>query len=168
MELKLKLIKFFLKNGYMPIAPILLWNIFLTSKLPAEYDPATFNSNIPLLVIILENIFRSIIFILPLFFIIDLESKNSKKGLLIYIAGSIAYYCSWLMLIFASTSAWSKSIFGFTAPSYTPIIWLIGTGLMAKSYYFKISYSKWHYIIPASLFTVFHFMHTVIVYMRSS
>ena len=65
--------------------PILIWNIIFTSKLPAAYNPTSFNSNIPLFLITLENIFRSIIFVLPLFMKIDISSNIGKKGFYVYI-----------------------------------------------------------------------------------
>jgi hypothetical protein len=157
-----------LTNGYIPMIPILIWNIIFTSKLPAAYDPKSFNSNIPLFLITLENIFRSIIFVLPLFMKIDISSNIGKKGFYVYIIGSIIYYVSWLMLIYAPNLLWSRSIFGFAAPAYTPIIWLIGISLMANSYYFKITYSKWHFLLPCILFAIFHITHSVFIYMRTN
>lgn len=162
----MNLIKTILTNGFIPIVPILIWNIIFTSKLPVVYNPENFNSNIPLFLIVVENIFRSIIFILPLFFKNDISSNKGKRGLYIYVLGSVLYYISWIILIYAPNLLWSKSLLGFTAPAYTPIIWLIGISLMANSYYFKIKFSKWHYIIPCIMFSIFHITHSVIVYIR--
>lgn len=155
-------------NGYITIIPILLWNIIFFSKLPNLYDPQYFNSNIPLFISICENFFRAIIFILPLFFKIQLNNLIGKVGGIIYIIGSIFYYSSWLLLIYAPNLQWCKSIFGFTAPAYTIIIWLIGISLMADSYYFKISFSKWHFILPSLGMLFFHVYHTIIVYLRNN
>ena len=154
-------------NGYMAILPILFWNIFLTSKLPEDFDPKLFNSNIPLSVIIGENIFRSVIFIMPLFFRLNLSSSINKKGAFIYSCGVALYFASWLALIYTPNSVWSNSIVGITAPSYTPIIWLVGLSLLVKSYNLNWAYSKWHFILPSIAFTVFHVTHTVYVYHRS-
>jgi len=156
-----------LLNGYIAILPILFWNIFLTSKLPAAFDPKLFNSNIPLTIIIGENIFRSIIFLMPLFFRLNMTSSIDKKGLVIYSLGVTLYFASWLVLIYAPNSVWSNSILGFVAPAYTPIIWLIGLSLLVKSYNLNWVYSKWHYILPSIAFSIFHISHTVYVYNRS-
>ena len=155
-----------LTNGYIAIFPILGWNILLTSKLPLAYDPKSFNSNIPLTIIIGENIFRSIIFTMPLFFKLNII-RFLKKGLIIFSFGVALYFSSWLMLIYAPDSGLSNSILGFAAPAYTPIIWLVGLSLMVDSYYFKLAYSKWHFIIPSIAFSIFHVSHTVYVYNRA-
>ena len=153
-------------NAYIPLFPILIWNLILTSKLPEAFNPNYFNSNIPLLLLIGENIFRSIIFFLPIVCILNFKSSNGKKGLFIYIGGTILYFLSWLALIFFPNSSWSTNIIGFTAPAYTPIIFLMGIALMINSYYFKIKYKKWHYILPTILFSIFHIIHTIYVYFR--
>lgn len=153
-------------NGYMPMIPILLWNIVAVPKLPSAFDPQVFNSGIPLSVLIVENIFRTIVFILPLFLKINIDSQRGRQGLLIYIFGCLLYFASWLMLMYAPQSTWSNSIFGFAAPAYLPIIWLVGISFMAEAYYFKISYARWHLIVPSIIFSVFHITHTYLVYTR--
>lgn len=164
---KMDLLRIFLTNGYIAVFPILVWNILLTSKLPAEYDPQVFNSNIPLVILIGENLFRSIIFILPLSFRLNITSSLGKKGLIVFSFGVALYFSSWLMLIFAPDSSWSSSVLGFASPACTPIIWLIGLSLMVDSYYFKLVYSKWHFIMPSIAFSIFHVSHAVYVYNRA-
>lgn len=156
-----------LSNGYIALLPIIFCNIFLTSKLPAAFHPKLFNNNIPLTIIIGENIFRSIIFIMPLFFRLNMTSSVNKKGAVIYFFGVALYLASWLALIYAPNSVWSNSMLGFTAPSYTPLIWLIGLSLLVNSYNLKWVYSKWHFILPSIAFSTFHVSHTVYVYNRS-
>jgi len=151
-------------NGYLPIIPILVWNILFTSKLPRAYQPELFNTNIPLAIMIGENIFRSIIFILPLFFKLNYSSPIGKKGLIIFCSGVVLYFSSWLMLIYAPNPEWGSNIMGFSAPAYTPIIWLFGLSLMVDSYYFKFAYSKWHFMLPSIVFSMFHITHAVYVY----
>jgi len=160
------LMKKILSNGYMAILPILIWNIFLTSKLPGAFDPKVFNSNIPLTIIIGENIFRTIIFLMPLFFRLNMTLSINNRGVVIYSFGVSLYFISWLLLIYEPKSIWSTSVLGFTAPSYTPIIWLIGLSLLVKSYNLNWVYTKWHYILPSLAFSVFHISHTVYVYNR--
>lgn len=98
--------------------------------------------------------------------LITINKTAGKKGLIVYSIGSVFYYLSRLFLMYAPNSWWSTSALGFIAPAYTPIIWLVGIGLMADSYYFKIKYTKWHYIIPSIIFSIFHITHTILVYMR--
>ncbi len=159
-------VKKIISNGYILLIPILIWNLSFTSKLPPAYDLKNFNSNIPILILIGENLFRSIIFILPLFIKLSIGNKAEKFGFIVYIFGSLCYYISWVILIYAPNSLWSNGFYGFAAPSYTPIIWLIGMSLMANSYYFKVKYMKWHFIIPSVAFSIFHITHTLIVYLR--
>lgn len=154
-----------LSNAYLPLIPIHIWNLVLISKLPPVYHPDSFNSSIPAAILIGENLFRSIIFVLPLFCRLQ-KPLSLNKGLVTFSLGSLLYFASWLMVIYATDSAWSKSIWGFTAPAYTPVIWLVGLGLMIDSYYFKLTYSRWHIIAPALLFIVFHLSHTIYVYYR--
>jgi len=155
-----------LTNGYLALLPIFIWNIFLTSKLLPAFNPTSFNTNIPFAIIAGENICRSIIFLLPLFFRLNISSSLERKGVITFSLGVSLYFISWLLLIYAPNSGWSNSVLGFTAPAYTPIIWLVGLSLMVESYYFKLIYSKWHFILPSIVFSIFHVLHTVYVYNR--
>jgi len=158
-----------LSNGYIPLLPIFLWNMLFISKLPPAYQPNTFNADIPLSISLAENVFRVFIFFLPLLFHLNINTTSGKKGLKIYSLGLALYFGSWLMLMYAPNHAWSQSLLGFVAPAYTPIIWLIGLALMVDSYdfkYFKWAYKKWHYILPALIFSAFHVAHSIYVYQR--
>ncbi len=161
-----KYIKKIFTNGFILLIPISVWNIIFSSKLPPAFDLKNFNSNIPPLILIGENLFRTIIFVIPLFMKINIHKTAAKRGLVVYIAGSVIYYLSWLVLMYAPNSMWSNNILGFAAPAYTPIIWLAGISLMTDSYYFKIKYNKWHFIIPSIAFSIFHITHTILIYMR--
>ncbi len=155
-----------ISNGFVPLIPILAWNLYFTAKLPAAYGPSTFDSNIPPVIVFGETIFRGIVFVMPLFFTLNIGSALGKVGLIIFSVGVAAYFSSWLSLIYFPQSFWSTHVLGFAAPAYTPIIWLVGLGLMADSYYFKLDYAKWHFILPAILFAIFHISHSVYVYNR--
>ncbi|MCP4156102.1 MAG: hypothetical protein GY757_50750 [bacterium] len=156
-----------LSNGFIPIIPVLVWNLLLTSKLPPAYQPKIFDKNIPPAIIMGETILRVIVFFMPLLFTLNITTYWGKLGLITFLIGAVIYFSSWLMLIYASESGWSTSLAGFSAPAYTPLIWLIGLSLMADTYYFEASYSSLHYIVPAILFSIFHTTHTVYVYNRN-
>jgi hypothetical protein len=164
----MNILKIIFTNGYILIIPILFWNIIFTAKLPPAYAPKSFNTNIPMFLLIGENIFRTVIFVFPFLFKININLIQGKQGLIVYLFGSLFYYASWLLLIYSPNSLWSKSLFGFAAPAWTPIIWLVGIALMADSYYFKITYNKWHFIIPCIIFSIFHVTHSVLAYLRSN
>ncbi len=161
----MKCITRFSLNGFLPLIPILIWNSIFFSKLPAPYQEPLFSHNIPGIITYGETIFRILIFTLPLLFTISMEIPLQKKGWIIFIIGLTLYCISWLLLIYMPDFSWSKSLVGFTAPAYTPLIWLIGLGLIVdKGYFFK--YSKFHYLLPALFFTFFHVYHAIYVYSR--
>lgn len=162
----MNILKKTLTNGYIPLIPILIWNYIFISKLPLVYQSQSFNHEIPILITVGENLFRSIIFILPLFFKLSINKSRQKKGLVVYIIGVFLYFISWLIFMYMPDSTWSSNIFIFSAPAYTPIIWLVGLSMMVERYYF-FRYSKWHYIIPAILFSIFHIYHSIYVFDRA-
>ena len=121
-------------NCFIPLIPILAWNIVFASKLPSAYKPQSFDKDIPTFTVVGENIFRTIIFILPLFFKIGIENSMQRVGGIIFLVGVVLYFASWLMLIYSPDSRWSKNAIGFSAPAFTPIIWLIGLSFMVDDY----------------------------------
>jgi len=155
-----------LKNGYLPLLPILSWNLVLTAHLPPAFQPGVFNEDIPFWVLVGENLFRVIVFLMPLFLMLNIRTPRGRWGLVVCLLGVVAYGLSWLVLILAPESNLGSSVLGFAAPAYTPIIWLIGMALMADSYYFRVTYSPWHFAIPALGFSLFHIYHAWLVYGR--
>lgn len=164
--LKTNILRTVLLNGYIPLIPILIWNYLFISKLPLAYQPQSFNHEIPLLITVGENIFRSIVFIMPLFFKISIYKSRQRNGLVVFVTGVLLYFISWLILMYMPSSTWSNNFLIFSAPAYTPIIWLVGLSMMVEKYYF-FNYSKWHYIVPALLFSVFHIYHSFYVFDRA-
>jgi len=154
-------------NGYLLIIPIIIWNMAFFSYLPPPFKPENFNSDIPLWITVGENLFRAVLFIFPVFFKINIKTSLKNKGLITYLSGVVLYFSSWLAIIFSPASAWSSSILGFSAPAYTPIIWILGLSMMVDSYYFKFTYSKWHFLLPSMSLLVFHISHVIYVYNRN-
>ena len=157
----------YLWNCLLLLLPIMAWNIVFASKLPRLYAPEVFEKNIPAFITYGENIFRLVVFILPLLMPIRIQTPLQKFGLTLYIAGSVIYFLSWLAQMYFSQSAWSLSLFGALAPAYTPILWLAGIGLIGSSLYFASPYRSWMYLTLSILFVAFHLSHTLIVYQRS-
>ena len=153
----------------MLIIPIIIWNISFISYLPSPYKPENFNSDIPLWITVGENLFRTVLFIFPVFFKINIKISFENKGLITYLLGVVIYFSSWLVIIISPASAWSASILGFSAPAYTPIIWILGLSMMVDAYYFnfKFNYSKWHFLLPSMSLIVFHISHVIYVFNRS-
>jgi hypothetical protein len=137
------------------LIPILAWNAIFSSKLahPAfEFDEAA-----PRWVLLLENLLRFVVFVLPLFMPLRWDTAQSKLGTVVYVIGVLVYFASWIPLMIAPESGWSNSLFGFLAPAYTPLIWLIGMGLMG---------GWWPYLILSVVFVGVHMGHWWQVYER--
>ncbi len=146
--------------------PIFLWNLFLTSYLPNGYSMDVFWKDIPPLIGNTENILRIIVFMLPLVMTFSLKSRQQKIGFVVFLAGLILYFSSWLMQIYLPESNWSNSIFGFMAPAYTTLIWFVGIGLIGNTSVLKIPFISHIYIGSSLAFVIVHSIHTYIVYMR--
>ncbi|GEM_PF-576120 len=153
----------YLLNCFLLTLPILVWNIFLTNKLPKAFQPDIFWNKIPVFLTYGENISRAIVFALTLFMPLSIATPLQKKGLLLYLGGTLLYILSWLTLIYFSESQWSNTLLGFMAPAYTPFFWLIGIGLIGDSFYFNLPYRRWLFILTSIIFLVFHNLHTYTV-----
>jgi len=153
------MIQLILSNGYIPLIPILLWNLVLTSKLPSPYNTDDFDKNISKIVILLEQGFRLIIFLFPLVIRLEIQTGIGTAGLILYIVGSLTYYISWLLLILMPKKVCKNALL-FVAPAFTPLLWLTGIVMMSDSFYFNIFYSKLFYLGPVILFTILHTYHT--------
>lgn len=143
---------------------MLIWNGFLTKKLPQAYGTETFDLGIPKPVLLIENILRFLVFFLPLCTRLDITDSIGVLGLIIFLSGIICYFSSWIMLMRYPKSKWCTSIFGFTAPAYTPLIWLFGLSFMIESFYFNFKYSFWMYLVLSCVFIAVHLTHTILVF----
>ncbi len=157
----------YLLNCMLLLAPIMAWNIVFSSKLPELYSPEVFWKDIPSFIANGENFFRLIVFIFPAFMPMQIKTKRQKLGLWLYIAGTVIYFISWLAQMYFPQSAWSLSAWGFLAPAYTPLIWLIGIGLIGTRLYFSSPYRSWMYIVTSVIFLGFHLSHATTVYLRN-
>lgn len=125
-----------------------------------------FWKDIPPLIGNTKNILRIIVFMLPLVMTFSLKSRQQKIGFVLFLAGLILYFSSWLMQIYLPESNWSNSIFGFMAPAYTTLIWFVGIGLIGNTSVLKIPFISHIYIGSSLAFVIVHSIHTYIVYMR--
>jgi hypothetical protein len=158
----------YLLNGMLLLLPIMAWNMIFASKLPRLYSPEVFEKSIPTFITNGENIFRLIIFILPILMPLRIETPNQKLGLGLYTTGTAIYFLSWMMQMYYPQSAWSLSTLGSLAPAYTPLIWLIGVGLIGSTFYFPSPYRSWMYILFSIIFVTFHVSHAWTVYIRTT
>ncbi len=157
--------KYFI-NCFLLTIPILVWNLVMANKLPKDFQPEIFWKDIPSFLTYGENITRTVVFIFTLLMPLSISTMTQKRGLFIYVGGTILYFASWLVLIYFPNSAWSNSILGFIAPAYTPLFWLIGIGLIGDSFYFNLPYKRWFFILTSIIFLIFHNLHTITIYYR--
>jgi hypothetical protein len=148
-------------------APILLLNVLLMNRLPKAYQPEVFWHDIPAWLRVGENTFRTAIFVLPILMPLRVIRSGQATGLVLYAVGLILYFFSWSLQVWYPETRWSASRWGFMAPSYTPLIWLVGIALIGDSLYVPIPYSPWVYVALSVAFLTFHNLHVWIVYSRT-
>jgi hypothetical protein len=157
----------YLLNCMLLLMPIMAWNVIFSSKLPVLYSPTVFSKDIPSIIANGENFFRLIVFILPVLMPMRIETQSQRLGLWLYITGTVIYFVSWLAQIYFPQSSWSLSVFGFLAPAYTPLVWLVGIGLIGDALYFSSPYRSWMYITTSITFISFHLSHALTVFIRN-
>jgi len=145
----------------------MVWNIVLSRKLPQDFQSEIFWKDIPTFLTYGENISRTIVFMLTLLMPLCITTLTQKRGLYIYIVGTLLYFTSWVVLIIFPNSEWSNSIIAFTAPAYTPLLWLVGIGLTGNSFYFNLPFRRWFFISTSIIFLIFHNFHTITIYYRT-
>jgi len=138
---------------FLVLGPILVWNAIFSSKL--THPTFEFDETIPQWVLLTENVVRLAVMILPLFMPLRWDTPQSQIEMVVYWLGVLVYFASWIPLIVAPDSAWSNSLIGFLAPAYTPLIWLVGIGLIA---------GWWPYLILSVIFVGIHLRHWGWVY----
>jgi len=162
---KATILKYVLNCFLFFVLPLLM--MVFGNRLPPPLLFENFSKGIPPVIEYGETIFRYAVMILAVFMPLQISTPRQKVGLAIYIVGVILYVLSWVPLILFPQSAWSTSWIGFSAMAYTPLIWLIGIGLVGDSFYFPIPYKPWYYILLSTVFVIFHMAHTILVYVRT-
>jgi hypothetical protein len=147
-------LKFHPVNCFWLILPLAIWNVLLG---PGIADPhITSDANSPQWLLSVENITRIAVFALPLLMPLprgkEWQSSLVKAGLIIYIAGMVIYFASWMPLLLAPDSAWSNSSSGWLAPRLTPFLCFLGIAMIGQS---------WQYAVISILFIFFHTWHGV-------
>jgi len=165
--MRLSGIRSYFYNCFWLLVPILAFNLLFTHQLPAAYQMDVFWKDIPKSISIPENLLRTLVMILPFFMKLRIATKSQRLGLVIYLTGMLIYFASWTVLIISPQSAWSTSIFGFLAPAYTPIVWLIGIGLIGDELRLPRIFCKpWMYWAVSASFLLFHNLHAFTIYSR--
>jgi hypothetical protein len=165
--MNIDIIKKYSTNCFLLTLPIMVWNIVLTNKLPKEFQSEIFWKDITVFLTYGENISRTIIFMLTLLMPMSILTNTQKKGFFLYIGGTVLYFASWLVLIYFPNCELSNNVLGFMAPAYTPLLWLLGIGLIGNSFYFNLPFRRWFFILTAIIFLIFHNFHTITIYFRT-
>jgi hypothetical protein len=137
-------------NCFWLVLPLLIWNILFGARITQEQ--ITSDAHSPAWLLGAENIFRLATFMLPLLLRVNFEASLGKIGMGIYSIGTLIYFASWLPLMLAPQSAWSRSIAGLFAPRLTPYLSLLGIAFIAQS---------WLYALLAAIFIFFHTWHGI-------
>lgn len=164
--MKMENILSYLTNCIWLLIPIMLWNMVFIEKLPVVYATENFWKDIPSFIAGGENFFRLLIFALPVLMPLRISTATQKLGMGLYVLGVLVYFGSWLLQMYFPLSGWSMSAAGFLAPAYTPLIWLVGIGLIGRELYFPTPYEEWVYISISVMFVIFHVSHAWTVYSR--
>jgi len=160
------LLRYLFNCGLLTL-PILVWNVVFTRFLPSALGSKEFWRNIPPFVAYGENILRTAILVLPFLMPLDVSTITQRRGLFLFIVGTVIYFLAWVALMIFPQSRWSTSRTGFLAPAYTPLIWLTGLGFIGRRLYWPWPYRWWVYIALAIGFGAFHVTHAGIVYARN-
>jgi hypothetical protein len=147
--------------------PILGWNLVFARWLPPALGSAEFWRDIPPPLAWGENGLRLVIMVLPFLMPLEFTTAAGRRGLILFSAGALVYFASWVPLMVAPESDWSTSRLGFLAPTYTPLVWLTGLGIMGRKLYWASPYRWWIYLGLAGGFVAFHVAHGGIVYDRN-
>ena len=160
------LVRYLLSCGVLTV-PIVVWNLALTRFLPPALASNEFSRDIPALVTYGENTLRVVVMVLPFLMPLEVATVGQRRGVLLFVVGTIVYFLSWVPLMVVPQSPWSTSWLGFVAPAYTPLVWLVGLGLMGRRFYLPSPFRWWMYVGLACGFVAFHVAHTSIVYGRN-
>ncbi len=161
-----KLSRIILRNGVILTIPPMLISFGLWVFLPKMYSIENFWKDTPKWLGLCENIFRILVFTVPVFLYFGKNEKHQMKGWYLYIIGLCLYLASYLMQIFFPDSGWSQSLIGFTAPAWTTLIYFFGIGLVCLRTWLPLRWHRSIFLCITVLFVVFHFSHTALVFSR--
>ena len=153
----------YLVNCFLLLLPVFIWNMALFSKLPKGFTKEIWDE-VPTWVNISELILRTLAYLLPLLLIFSLQTKTQKIGFGLYLIGLLIYFSSWLMQIVYPNSTWSTGMIGFMALAFTPIIWLMGIGIVGQQSFINSPQIRTIYFILAIAFVIVHTYHSYLAY----
>ena len=135
-------------NCFWLLIPVLAWNAVFSAKL--AHPAFNFDDVVPGWVLLLENLLRAAVMLLPLLMPVRWDAPFAKIGIVVYLLGLLLYFASWIPLMVMPTSVWSISAAGFLAPAYIPLLWLVGIGFIG---------GWWPYLAISVIFVGVHVSH---------
>jgi hypothetical protein len=81
-------------NCFWLLIPVLGWNAIFSSKL--AHPAFDFDEAVPKWVLLIENIFRGAVMILPLFMPLRWDTLPAKIGIVVYLIGLLIHFASWI------------------------------------------------------------------------
>jgi hypothetical protein len=132
------------------LLPLLIWNVVITPRITIKEVVSDAYS--PTWVLVAENLTRILVFAFPILLPLQAKDPLSRIGLVLYLGGTLIYFSTWIPLLLAPYSVWSRSIVGLLAPRLTPILPFFGIAL--------IGYSV-PYAFISALFVALHTWHGV-------
>jgi hypothetical protein len=142
-----------LRNCLWLLAPILVWNAVFGARLPQPGFKS--DAGVPRPILLAEQALRVAAFAWPLFLPLRWETPAQRAGVALYAVGALIYFASWLPLVYAPESAWSRSAAGLLGPAYTPLLWMWGIALIGGA---------WPYALVAAAFVAVHMYHNVLAH----
>jgi hypothetical protein len=161
----------FLRNCFWFVVPVLVFNLVFTSDLPRAYQMDVFWKEIPRGIGVCENVLRAVVLFLPaLMPIARTGARLRTAGFALYGVGLVLYFSSWIALMVHPQGGWSTSAIGFTAPAWTPLLWLLGIAMLADGRLFVPLrwFRRWMFVSACVLFVFVHTLHAGLVFTRSS
>ncbi|MFT6657169.1 MAG: hypothetical protein ACJAZW_000315 [Maritalea sp.] len=157
----------FLRSCIWLWVPPLVVSFAFWPNLGASYQPEVFWADIPPLLGIVENVSRFLTIGLSTFMLFEVGSRKQRLGLLIYVVGMALYVASQWAIVVAPQGSWSTSYFGFLAPAYTPVFWIVGIGMIGQKLVFPFAaWRSWMFFSVSGIFLVAHNAHAVLVFGR--
>lgn len=118
---------FSLANHGLFLVPPLVWNLVFLSRTPEYYS----QGSVPPALEFTENVLRLATFVAPWFVPIDPSAPLFYPGLTVYSVGLGAYFASWVLLMAFPDLEVSQNRLVRLLPAVTPLVWLVGMGMMA-------------------------------------
>ena len=156
------------RSCFWLLAPVLLLNVLATGALPPAYQPDVFWRDIPLPLAMVENAARVLVIALPALVPLELRSRAQRVGAVVFAGGIAGYGLAWFALIAAPHSAWSTSALGFSAPAWSPALWIAGLVLLSERTWFtRFRHVRLVLGTSGAIFLAAHVSHALLVFERS-